>query len=346
MKVAVVGVGLIGGSIGLAARQRLGAHVSGYDPSAGAREAALARDAVAEACDSVAAAVEDADFVFVAAPVSVLAGVVDDVLAAAGPDCVVTDVGSVKRAVVGEITDPRFIGGHPLAGAETAGVEHARADLFQDATWYLTPTPSTQGTAYERLHRAITRFGAWPTAIEPDTHDVVMASVSHLPHVLANVLVAQAARVLSAEGERLPATGPSFRDVTRVAGANSAVWGGIYRANADALVAAIDDMVQRLQEARDLLAAGDAEGIVGLERRRPRGSPAAAGIGPRRGRGARAARARPQPPRNRGGDRACPRACDDRHRGHGPLPLERLPRHRRPVDSRRRRRRAGRAARA
>ena len=262
MRVAVVGVGLIGGSIGLAARQRLGAHVSGYDPSAAARETAIARGAVVDAFDTVTGAVEDADFAFVAAPVQALAGMVKDVLAAAGPDCVVSDVGSVKRAVVGAVDDPRFIGGHPLAGAETSGVEHARADLFADATWYLTPTGVTMGTAYERLHRLITRIGAWPSAIEPDTHDVVMASVSHLPHVLANVLVAQAARVLSAEGERLPATGPSFRDVTRVAGANSVIWGGIYRANADALVAAIDDMVARLRGFREQLAGGDDAGIA------------------------------------------------------------------------------------
>jgi prephenate dehydrogenase len=262
VKVAVVGVGLIGGSIGLAARQRLGAHVSGYDPSAMARETAIARGAVLDAHDSVASAVDGADFAFVAAPVQSLAAMVSKVLDAAGDDCVVSDVGSVKRAVAGAIADPRFIGGHPLAGAETSGVEHARADLFQDATWYLTPTPAVHGIAYERLHRLITRIGAWPSAIEPDTHDVVMASVSHLPHVLANVLVAQAARVLSAEGERLPATGPSFRDVTRVAGANSVVWGGIYRANADALVAAIDDMVARLQSVRAQLAAGDDDGIT------------------------------------------------------------------------------------
>jgi prephenate dehydrogenase len=262
VRVAVVGVGLIGGSIGLAARQRLGAHVCGYDPSAAAREIALSRGAVLEAFDSIAGAVEGADFVFIAAPVTVLQTIVGEVLEAAGPDCVITDVGSVKRAVMGTIDDPRFIGGHPLAGAETAGVEHARADLFQDATWYLTPTPATRGTAYEGLHRFITRLGAWPAAIEPETHDVVMASVSHLPHVLANVLVAQAARVLSAGGERLPATGPSFRDVTRVAGANSVMWGGIYRANADALVTAIDDLVARLVSARDMLAAGDDAGIV------------------------------------------------------------------------------------
>jgi prephenate dehydrogenase len=262
VKVAVVGVGLIGGSIGLAAHRRLGAQVSGYDPAPAAREAAVARGAIVSACDSVAEAVTGADFAFVAAPVHVLPELVEETLAAAGEECVVSDVGSVKRAVVRAVADPRFVGGHPLAGGETAGVEHARADLFQDATWYLTPTSVTQGTTYERLHRLITRLGAWPAAMDADTHDVVMATVAHLPHVLANVLVGQAARVLSGDGERLPATGPSFRDVTRVAGANTPLWRGIYRANADALVDAIDDLVERLQAARDLLAAGDDDAVA------------------------------------------------------------------------------------
>jgi prephenate dehydrogenase len=194
--------------------------------------------------------------------VAALPGVVAEALAAADADCVVTDVGSTKRPVVRAIADPRFVGGHPLAGAETSGVEHARADLFQDATWYLTPTAITRGTVYERLHRLITRLGAWPSATDPDTHDAVMASVSHLPHVLANVLVAQAARVLSAEGERLPPTGPSFRDLTRVAGANTALWRDIYLANGDALVRAIDDAMERLGAVRALLAAGDGDGVA------------------------------------------------------------------------------------
>jgi prephenate dehydrogenase len=263
MRVALVGVGLIGGSIGLAARERLGAHVRGFDPSPEARAAALQRGAVTEACESVEEAMDEAEFAFVAAPVAVLPAAVSATLAAAGENCVITDVGSTKRPVVGAIDDPRFVGGHPLAGAETGGVEHARADLFKDATWYLTPTARTAGTVYERLHRLITRLGAWPSATDPDTHDAVMASVSHLPHVLANVLVAQAARVLSAEGERLPPTGPSFRDLTRVAGANTALWRDIYLANGDALVHAIDDAMQRLTTVRGLLAAGDADGIAG-----------------------------------------------------------------------------------
>ena len=266
MKISVLGVGLIGGSIGLAAKRRLDAEVSGFDPEQANLERGLELGALDRVAATVAEAVDGAEVVFCAAPVGALPELVAEALAATGDATVVSDVGSTKRELIEGLAaagdDSRFIGGHPLAGAETAGVEHARADLFQDATWYLTPTAATRGTAYEGLHRFITRLGAWPSAIDAETHDVVMASVSHLPHVLANVLVAQAARVLSAGGERLPATGPSFRDVTRVAGANSSMWGGIYRANADALVAAIDDLVARLVSARDMLAAGDDAGIV------------------------------------------------------------------------------------
>jgi prephenate dehydrogenase len=190
----------------------------------------------------------------------VLPGAVRDALAAAAPACVVTDVGSTKRELVGEVDDPRFIGGHPLAGAETAGVEHARAGLFDGATWYLTPTSRTEGVLYDRLYRLLADLGARPAAIDAETHDRLMASVSHLPHVLANVLVAQAARAL--ESERLPPTGPSFRDATRVAGASSAIWGDIYLSNADALVAAIDDTIARLEEVRGALAGRDERGVT------------------------------------------------------------------------------------
>jgi prephenate dehydrogenase len=260
--VAVVGVGLIGGSIGLAARERLGARVRGFDPGDGVLARAVELGAVADGCGSAAEALDGADVAFVAAPVGALPTVVRDVLAAAGPDCVVSDVGSTKRSVVAAVDDPRFIGGHPLAGAETAGVEHARADLFDGATWYLTPTARTGGILYERLHRFLVDLGAHPAALDADTHDALLATVSHLPHVLANVLVARAARVLSDEGERLPATGPSFRDATRVAGANSAIWTDIYLANRDALVEQLDGAVARLNAVREALTAADPEAVT------------------------------------------------------------------------------------
>ncbi len=262
MKIAIVGVGLIGGSIGLAARERLGADVVGWDPGPGVLDAALEVGALDSAAGGAAAAIEGAEAVFVAAPVGALPAAVAEALAAAGEDCVVSDVGSTKRTVVEAVRDERFIGGHPLAGAETAGVRHARAELFDGATWYLTPTPSTRGTLYERLHRLLSGMGAMPAALDAETHDRMLATVSHLPHVLANVLVAQAARALSEERERLPATGPSFRDITRVAGANTEIWRDIYLANSDALIAAIDDASERLAAVRGALARGDADAVA------------------------------------------------------------------------------------
>jgi prephenate dehydrogenase len=256
VKIAVVGVGLIGGSIGLAARARLHARVAGFDPDAAVGTAALARGAIETVAPSVADAVADAELVFVAAPVSALPDALDAVLAAAPPDCAVSDVGSTKRAIVGDRADPRFIGGHPLAGAETSGVQHSRADLFEGATWYLTPGPATSGGLYERLHKALVGIGAQPTAIDAAVHDRVMASVSHLPHVFANVLVAQAARALG-DGAEVPATGPSFRDATRVAGASATIWPDIYLSNRDALVALIDETQTRLNDVRDALARAD-----------------------------------------------------------------------------------------
>jgi len=265
VRIAVLGVGLIGGSIGLAARAQAGVEVCGYDPDPRVRARALQLGAIDEQATDVLGAVARADVVFVAAPVGALPETVRTALAGAGAEAVVTDVGSTKHVVAeAGLTDERFIGGHPLAGAETAGVEHARADLFDGAVWYLTPARgSTAGVLYERLHRLLTSFGAQPAAIDVDTHDRLMASVSHLPHVLANLLVAQAAGVLGGEDEpRLPAVGPSFRDATRVAGANTSIWADIYLSNREALIAGIDGLTGRLAEVRAALQAGDATAVA------------------------------------------------------------------------------------
>jgi prephenate dehydrogenase len=259
VKVAVLGVGLIGGSIGLAARGRADAEVCGYDPDERVRARALQLGAIDSQAADIAAAVAGADVVFAAAPVGSLPEVVRLALANAGKDCVVSDV------VAG---DERFVGGHPLTGAETAGVEHARGDLFDGATWYLTPAKdATAGVLYERLHRLLSRFGARPAAIDADTHDRLMASVSHLPHVLANVLVSQAAGALGEGSERLPAVGPSFRDATRVAGANSAIWTDIYLSNRDALIDRIDDFAARLQHVRAALEDGNQQAVTSWNER-------------------------------------------------------------------------------
>ena len=275
MRLSVVGVGLIGGSIALAARERLGATVTAYDASQHALEQALKRGALDRAEPDLAQAVDGAEAVFVATPVGTLPAAVGAALQAAGAQCVVSDVGSTKRGIVASVEDPRFVGGHPLAGAESAGVENARPDLFDGATWYLTPSPTTSGILYERLYRLLRGLGARPVAVEPQWHDDTLAAVSHLPHVLANALVGRACAALSAESSpsqegsqpaesrALPATGPSFRDATRVAGAPSAVWTDIYMSNADALVSQIEDTVRSLEEVGEALRRRDADWITG-----------------------------------------------------------------------------------
>ncbi len=246
LKIAVLGVGLIGGSIGLAARRRLEAEVVGHGRNPERLARAVELGAIDRAAGSLAEACEGADLVFCCAPVAALPEQAREALAAAGPETVVTDVGSTKGELVDAVGgDERFIGGHPLAGAETAGVENAREDLFAGARWYLTPTDQVSGLLYDRLQRALMGMGARPQASDPAGHDRLMAAVSHLPHVLANALASEAAHSLTKDSERLPDVGPSFRDATRVAGADS-----------------VDAVAARLREAAELIRSGDREALA------------------------------------------------------------------------------------
>ncbi|HTC58594.1 MAG TPA: prephenate dehydrogenase/arogenate dehydrogenase family protein [Solirubrobacteraceae bacterium] len=306
MRLAVLGVGLIGGSIGLAARRRTGAYVVGYDREASALSSAVELGAIDESAFTISDAVREADVVFIATPVGAATDTALLALETAGSECALSDVGSTKRAIVGAISDPRFVGGHPLAGAETAGVVSAREDLFESATWYLTPaagaawsaagagSPSAASEepgadaasaearaelsvdaapwAVERLRGFIERIGGQPAAIAPDAHDRLMANVSHLPHVLANVLVAQAVRSIESHGATLDpevplGSGPSFRDATRVAGANPAIWTDIYLSNRDLLAEALDGAIEELSAVRDTLRTGDAQRLAAWNER-------------------------------------------------------------------------------
>jgi prephenate dehydrogenase len=263
MKIAVLGVGLIGGSIGLAARRRLEAEVVGCGRSPERLARAVELGAIDRGAGSLAEACEGADVVFCAGPVAALPGQAREALAASGPETVVTDVGSTKCELVEAVGgDERFIGGHPLAGAETAGVENAREDLFEGARWYLTPTELSSGLLYDRLQRTLSALGARPQAIDPEGHDRLMAAISHLPHVLANVLACEAADSLTQDSERLPDVGPSFRDMTRVAGSNPAIWADIFASNREAVARSIDSVGERLRQAAQLIREGDREALA------------------------------------------------------------------------------------
>ncbi len=243
-RVAVLGVGLIGGSIGLAARRRLEAEVVGYGRTPVTIARAVEIGALDRGAASVAEACEGADLVFCAGPVGALPAQAGEALEACGPGTVVTDVGSTKGELVAALgEDERFIGGHPLAGAET-------------------PTDRSSGLLYDRLQRAVSGLGARPQAIDAAAHDRLMATVSHLPHVVANALAAEAAAQLGRDSERMPEVGPSFRDTTRVAGSNPAIWADIFASNREAVADSVEAVAHRLAEAAELIRAGDRDAVA------------------------------------------------------------------------------------
>ncbi|MDX6647649.1 MAG: prephenate dehydrogenase [Miltoncostaeaceae bacterium] len=264
--VAIVGVGLMGGSLGLALQRRAGVRVvRGTDPDPEALRAGLARGAITEAAGSLEEAAAGAMAVFLAAPVGRLGELARRALAASGHGCLVSDVGSTKSGIVGGLgaeERERFIGGHPVCGAERGGVAFAREDLFEDATYFLTPSPEARPALFERLHHLVSALGARAVAIDPDVHDRLMALVSHLPHAIAAALIHQAADTAPAGREALRSAGPSFTDLTRVAGANPPLWADIFLANRVALGEALRDQAARLGEVERALAGGDREWLL------------------------------------------------------------------------------------
>ncbi len=233
---AVVGTGLVGASVALAAKRSGVRRVAGWDADERSlREAAGAR-ALDERAESLAAAVAGAELVVVAVPVGSLVETTRAVLEAADAATTVTDVGSTKRAVASGLEDPRFVPGHPLAGGASGGPARAAADLFDGATWLLTPNAATGDAQLALVERFVGSLGARAVRLDAETHDRVLAFTSHLPHVLANLLMQS---VASGGDEALGYAGASLREMTRVAGANPAVWADIFVENNDAILAAL-----------------------------------------------------------------------------------------------------------
>jgi prephenate dehydrogenase len=256
-RLAVVGSGLIGASVGLAARKAGIEDVRGWDLDEEALAVAGEREAVSPAA-SLEEAVDGAELAVVAAPVAALPAEVANVLEASGNGTTVTDVGSTKAPVARAVDAPRFIGGHPVCGSEARGPAHANGELFQGATWFLTPVAATEPERYRTLHGFVSSLGAVPVAVDPDAHDRLVALTSHLPHALANLLLNQAGTSRIEGHDPLAAAGGSLRDMTRVAGANPRIWVDIFLDNAGALTSALAEHRRRVEQLEAALEAGDA----------------------------------------------------------------------------------------
>lgn len=254
-RAAVIGTGLIGGSIGLALRER-GWHVTGRDDDAGRAARALelgAFDAIGE--DPTAAVT------FIATPVRAVAALARAALAHGG---VVTDVGSVKGSIVSSVSDPRFVGGHPMAGSEQDGVDGARADLFAGAVWVLTPTANTDADAHSLVRSIVKSFGADVVELPPERHDALVAVVSHVPHLTAATLMGLAAEGAEEHRAMLRLAAGGFRDMTRIASGHPGIWPDICDENRDAIVLALDELSTTLRKVRDIVAAGDRASLLDL----------------------------------------------------------------------------------
>ena len=257
-RLAVVGTGLVGTSVALAAA-RTGTGARGFDADRAVLERAAARGAVQPA-SSLAEAVAEAELVVVAVPVGSAPSVVQEALDAAGPAAVVTDVASTKRSLT-SVTDPRFVPGHPVAGGATGGPARAAADLFDAATWFLAPTEASSADSVQLVERFVASLGARAVRTDAEAHDRLLALTSHLPHALANLLMLRVAEAAAADDAPLAFAGASLREMTRLAGANATVWSDIFLGNADEIAAALAGLRASLDELEEALRAGDRERI-------------------------------------------------------------------------------------
>jgi prephenate dehydrogenase len=267
VRIAVIGTGLIGGSIGLALAG-LGHDVVGFDADHDRLLRARELGAVGSIAPDLAGAAAGADVAFVALPVGAVADVVVQLLDAGVS--LVTDVGSVKGEIVAEVARrvpggaARFIGGHPMAGSEQEGVDGARADLFVGAAWVVTPTPATAEAAYATLSALLRDLQAEVVAVTPDDHDVLVSFVSHVPQLAASTLMDVATTHEAQHRALLRLAAGGFRDMTRIAASQPTIWLDIFASNRDAVVGALDVYLAGLRHARDIVAAGDRDALEAL----------------------------------------------------------------------------------
>ena len=249
----VIGLGLIGGSIALALQQQ-GWKVAGDD----AREPTLATALERGVIDS-AGLDPDAEITFVAVPVLAVADQVKRALTETVG--LVTDVGSVKGPICRTYDDPRFIGGHPMAGSEFDGLDGAQADLFHSAVWVLTPLEASDDATFAQVNSVVASLGADVVAISPERHDQLVAVVSHVPHLTAATLMGMASDRAEEHAALLRLAAGGFRDMTRVASGQPDIWIDICTENRRAITEALDGLIDGLTDIRDIVATDDHDAL-------------------------------------------------------------------------------------
>jgi len=257
-RLSILGLGLIGGSVGLAVKAIIkDCQIIGYDVSSDAALEALSRRAVDRVETSILSAARGAQIALLAASPVQNEAILNDIAGAVPREAVVTDVGSTKRSIVGmaDRLKVRFVGSHPMAGGEKGGIESARDDLFREAVCIMTPTPQTDPASIELVEQLWRAMGMKTTRCSPEEHDRLAAAISHLPHALA------AALVRTQSEASLALAGRGFLDATRIAAGNPALWTEIFSQNSDNLMAMIDQFAGELDVLKAALRSNRADMI-------------------------------------------------------------------------------------
>lgn len=255
--IAIIGVGLIGGSLGLAIKRGMkGVMISGWDKPEVLRKART-RGAIDVAASSIASAVETADLVILASPTTKILSLLPTVARYVSSHALVTDVGSVKSAIVDSANKlfphGNFIGGHPMAGIELSGIEAAHPLLFENAVYVFTPLRKTPNTQIKRLSDFLHVLGARVLKLDARTHDTVAAAVSHLPQLTAVALMNVAGKRHKQARKHLQLAAGGFRDLTRIAGSRYDVWDDILKLNRTEILRALELLTKELKAYRSAI---------------------------------------------------------------------------------------------
>jgi prephenate dehydrogenase len=266
-RVCIVGIGLIGGSFGLALKKRgLAKEVIGVARRQSTLDEAVAMGTCDHSTSDVVEAATDADLVFLSPPVGQMKAICEQIAPVVAPGAIVTDAGSTKGQIVSQcepvfMSRARFLGGHPMAGSEKTGATAAREDLYQNAVWILTPTEQTDAAALQTMESLVASLGAQPIVLDASTHDELLAVTSHLPHITAAALthVFSIARAKNEATSSLVAGG--WRDCTRIAAGSPEMWRDICLANRSAILQALEDLSLEINRFRAALSHDSGEAL-------------------------------------------------------------------------------------
>jgi prephenate dehydrogenase len=267
-RIVIAGVGMIGGSVGLALRQAgFKGEIIGFGRRLSSLERAVDTKAVDSAEMDLSKAMKDTAMLIIGTPVDTISGITKEALKYAQKGCIITDVGSTKSTLVKEIEsfmpgDIYFVGAHPMAGSHKTGVDSAYAHLFEQTTCIITPTESTNANALKSVSEMWQTIGAIIKIMSPDEHDFLISAASHLPHVVACALAQVVFNTENQNGRAIDFAATGFGDTTRIASGSPELWNGILLQNSEMVISMINKMESELAEFRSILEAKDETSLL------------------------------------------------------------------------------------